>query len=528
MTFRHRTFFNVTRKLASFALLLGLTSLIVRSQVQESLLPGLAQVGAANLPVEIASVSAPFAMPQFARPKFAELRVELAPVASGTLATHAIQSAIDEVSAKHGGTVVISKGIWNTGRIVLKNNVNLHLSEGAELHFSGRVEDYQPAVFTRTEGVEVMSLGALIYAAGQQNIALTGKGKLVGPPLDCPLRKQKNPVSVDKLDAAQPVAERLYDGRNNGPVFLPVFFGPVNCRGVFLEGVTFERSALWNIVPLYCDGVIIRGVTVNSVQIPSGDGIDIDSSCNVLIEYCTFSCGDDCVVIKSGRGEDALRVNKPSEFIVMRNCLVLKGHAGISTGSESGGMIRNLYVCDSVFLEPVVGIRLKTRRPRAGGGEHLFYERLRIGQCSTAIAWDMLGEAQFVGQAASRLPAWPVTKLTPAYTDVSINQVLVEKARFAIKVIGLPESPATKILIQNLSVTTSERPLILNDVAGFVLKNSVLKSTNHTIGFLDAREITFENCRFDVPDGKLDLDVSGDLSKNIQFHNCTPKTESPK
>jgi hypothetical protein len=138
----------------------------------------------------------------------------------------------------------------------------------------------------------------------------------------------------------------------------------------------------------------------------------------------------------------------------------------------------------------------------------------------------MLGESQFVGQAASRLPAWPVTKLTPVYRDVFINQVLIEKTRFAIKVIGLPESPATKILIQNLSATTSERPIVLNDVEGFVLKNAEIKSANRTIGILDAREISFENCRFDVPEGKLDLEVAGDLSKNIQFHNCTPKMES--
>ncbi|MFT3868059.1 MAG: glycosyl hydrolase family 28 protein [Nibricoccus sp.] len=495
----------------------------VRAQVQPTLLPKADQVGSANLPAEIAPVSAPFAAPQFARPKFPALRVEVASVADGQLATNVIQSAIDDVSAKHGGTVVISKGVWNIGRLVLKSNVNLHLNEGAELHFSGRVEDYQPAVFTRSEGVEVFSLGALIYANGEQNIAVTGQGKLVGPPLDCALRKQRNPVSVDKIDARTPVAERLCDGRNNGPVYLPVFIGPVNCRSVLIEGVTLERSALWNIVPLYCDGVIIRGVTIDSVNITSGDGIDIDSSRNVLIEYCTFSCGDDAVAIKSGRGEDALRVNVPSENIVMRNCLVVKAHAGISTGSETGGMVRNLYVCDSVFQEPVVGIRFKTRRPRAGGGEHLFYERIRIGRCSTAIAWDMLGEAQFVGAAASRLPIPPVTKLTPVYRDVSVNQVQVDNARFAIKVIGLPESPATKILIQNLSATTSERPIILNDVTGFVLKNAAIKSASGTIAALDARDITFENCRFDVPNDKLNLDASGELSKNIRFKNCTPR-----
>lgn len=514
-------------RLAALSFVLA-ASPLVRAQLQETLLPTRAHVGASNLPSEIAPVAAPFELPPFERPRFPSLRVEVAQVAGGPLSTQAIQEAIDDVSAKQGGTVVIPKGVWHTGRLVLKNDVNLHVSEGAELHFSGRVDDYQPAVFTRTEGVEVFSVGALIYANGQRNIALTGKGKLVGPPLDSELRARSNPVSVDKIDARTPVAERRYDGAAGGPVFLPVFVGPVNCRGVLIEGVTFERSALWNVVPLYCDGVIVRGVTIDSHGIPRGDGIDVDSSRNVLIEYCTFNCGDDAVAIKSGRGEDALRVNVPSENIVMRNCLVLKAHAGISTGSETGGMVRNLYVCDNVFEEPVVGIRFKTRRPRAGGGERLFYERIRIGRCSTAIAWDMLGEAQFVGGAANRLPMPAVGPLTPVYRDISVDQVQVDNARTAIKVIGLPESPATRILIQNFAATTSPsatanpHPVILNDVAGFILKNAAIKSTNRTISALDARDIVFENCRFEVPDGKLSLSVSGERSEKIQFRNCSP------
>ncbi|MFT3781322.1 MAG: glycoside hydrolase family 28 protein [Nibricoccus sp.] len=503
-------------------LLLGATCLTAWTKVNESLIPAADNVGAAMMPAEIAAISAPFLMPPLTRPRFPSLRVVVVLGATEELATRAIQAAIDEVSAKNGGTVILSKGVWKTGRLSLKSNVNLHLESGAELQFSGRVEDYQPAVFTRTEGVEVFSLGALIYANGQENISLTGQGRLIGPPLDSPMRKQKNRVSVDKIDARQPVVERRCDGRGGGPVYLPVFFGPINCRNVLVEGLTFEQSALWNIVPQYCDRVIIRGVTVESEKIPSGDGIDVDSSRNVLIEYCTFSCGDDCVVIKAGRGEDALRVDKSSEFIVMRNCLVRKGHAGISTGSETGGMIRNLYVCDSVFQEPVVGIRLKTRRPRAGGGEKLYYERIRIGQCSTAIAWDMLGESKFVGEEASRLPERAVTKLTPVYRDVTIKQVLAEKARFAIKVIGIPESPAANIVIEDVTATTTERPIILNDVDGFALRNADIKSANDTIGFLDARKVVFENCRFDTTTGQLNLDVAGERSREIEFRNCTP------
>src|SRR5690606_21678169 len=140
--------------------------------------PHKGEVGAANLPVEIASVTAPFAMPAFEKPSFPAFSVSIAETGAteGEWSTVAIQTAIDDVSAQGGGRVLVPAGIWQTGRLVLKSNVELHLEEGAELHFSADVADYRPAVFTRNEGIELMSLGACLYANGQTHIAVTGQG----------------------------------------------------------------------------------------------------------------------------------------------------------------------------------------------------------------------------------------------------------------------------------------------------------------------------------------------------------------
>ena len=115
-----------------------------------------------------------------------------------------------------------------------------------------------------------------------------------------------------------PIEQRIYDGMEGRTFYRPKTISPINCTNVLIEGITMERSTLWNVVPIYCENVIIRGITVNSTKVPSGDGIDIESCKNVLIEYCTLNCGDDCFTLKAGRAEDGLRVGKPTENVVIR------------------------------------------------------------------------------------------------------------------------------------------------------------------------------------------------------------------
>lgn len=489
--------------------------------------PDKTQVGATALPDgEIAPVKAPFPMPAFRKPRFPERSVTIADhgARENELATKAIQAAIDTVSGQGGGTVIVPPGKWLTGRISLKSNVNFHVADGAELNFSGNVEDYRPAVFTRNEGVEVMSLGALIYANGQDNIAVTGKGKLIGPPRDCPVIKQVMNASVVEnfIDASTPVEKRVYEGHDGSPIFLPMFVSPINCTNVYVEGVTLEQTPFWNIVPVYCDGVIIRGVTVHSVGIPRGDGIDIESSRNVLIEYSTLSSGDDCFTLKSGRGDDGLRVNKPTENVVVRHCLAQQGHGGLTLGSETAGMIRNVYVHDTVFDGTGTGIRFKTRRPRGGGGEKVTFERIRMDLTGEAITADMLGARMYVGELADRLPARPVGKLTPRFHDVVVRDIIVERSRQFVKLTGIPESPFRNLTVENADVRCA-RLIQVSDARGLSIRNARIESEDATIALLDVDGLTFDNVRFDVPNGHIAANLQGDATANVRFQNCTPE-----
>lgn len=480
---------------------------------KKSQIPTQEQVGVKNLTDEIAPVKAPFATIRFAKPVFPDAKVIL-DLTTTALNTNRIQKAIDELSAKGGGTIIVPNGIWKTGRIQLKNNINLHLEDNAQLVFSGEIKDFLPVVFTRIEGVEVMSLGACIYANGATNIAITGNGKLVGPQKGS-IRNNilTKDVIENVIDAKTPVAERIVDGSKQDWIFPPMFISPINCKKIYIEGVSLSNTAFWNIVPIYCDNVIIRGVTVNSVGTPRGDGIDIDSSKNVLIEYCNLSTGDDCFTMKAGRAEDGIRVNKATENIVVRYCLALKGHGGITCGSETAGMIRNLYVHDCVFIDSGVGIRFKTRRNRGGGGENLTYERIRMNLDQTAIKWDMLGSSGSVGDLADRLPARAITPLTPKFEKITIKDIIIENCSNFIKVFGIPESPVNHLTIENATVNCGEL-FNAHDLRNAVFRNNTITTKDSTLFLLDSKNVLFDQIDFQTKN-PVQLDIKGSLSDSI-------------
>lgn len=462
-------------------------------------LPTKEQVGAHALPERIEPIVAPFAMPQLKKPEFPACTLTIENPRPAQDATRIIRQAIDRLHKRGGGTVVVAPGIWKTGRITLKSNVDLHLSEGAELQIGGRIEDFLPAVFTRVEGVEVMSSGGFIYAHRAENIAITGRGKIVGPPMDAPVRTAKNAPGVVEvaIDPNMPVAERIHDGAEGRYFYKPKSICLVECKNILIEGITIERSVTWNVVPIYCDGVIIRGITVNSEGIPTSDGIDIESSRNVLIEYATLNNGDDCFTMKAGRDIDGMRVGRPTENVVVRHCLSEAGHGAITIGSETAGWIRNVYLHDCLFDGTDRGFRFKTRRPRGGGGEHIYYERVVMNIRRSAIDWDLLGSRTYVGELADRLPKREINALTPVFRNIFMRDVKIDTREQFINAKCIPEAPLSNVLMENMEVT-SGKLILARDVNGFTIRNSVIRSAEQHIELLDAHGFMLENVLFSV------------------------------
>ena len=240
----------------------------------------------------------------------------------------AINQAILQCSLSGGGTVIVPKGTFYTGPITLKSNVNFHLEEGAVLKFSTDQSLYFPAVLTRWEGIDCYNAHPLIYAYGESNIAITGKGIIDGQgsmetwwPM-CGAVKygwkegmvaQRNGGRERLLmygETSTPVYKRLMKPEDG---MRPQLLNLHSCHTILIEGVTLLNSPFWVIHPLFCESLIVSGVTVFN-RGPNGDGCDPESCKNVLIENCTFDTGDDCIAIKSGRNEDGRKWNIPSEI----------------------------------------------------------------------------------------------------------------------------------------------------------------------------------------------------------------------
>ena len=451
-------------------------------RVEDYDVPTRQDVGPQAMTPEIAPIEAPFDMPQLRRPHIPGKKIEVKMAKKG-MSTQAIQAAIDRASVQGGGRVVIPEGRWLTGRICLKSNVELHLDKGCELHFSGMIKDYLPVVFTRDEGIEIYSLGACIYACDAENIAITGSGRIVGPATDCEIYQtnKERALNIEKIvDPSTPVSERVFDGQGETTaVFLPKTIAPINCRNVLIEGVTLDNGLYWNVVPQYCENVIIRGVTVNSYGHGRTDGIDVESSRNVLVEYCSLDCQDDTYTMKSGRGADGLRVGRPTENVIVRYCLALRGAGGIVCGTEVAGGIHNVYCHDCVFDGTDQAVRIKTLRPRGGGVEGLFVQRVRANVTGAAFYCDMLGSLKWGGDLARRLPKRDVNQLTPDFNTIRIDNVVVEHCQQLVQALGLPERPLRNVLMSRVKANC-ERFVMMRDVQAFVLQDAVIDATDTT------------------------------------------------
>lgn len=494
------------------------------SLLETSSIVRLDEVGTAKMPADIAPITGtPFKMKPLKRPVFKNnvATLEQADADSRGLYTKAINDKIAQLSKRGGGRLVVPAGRWLTGRVELKSNVDLHLEEGCVLEFSKEQADYLPAVLTRHEGIDIMGAGGFIYANKAKNIALTGKGIVMGPPMGVEMRKLKNGNSVVEkdVDYRLPIEKRVFDGQNGTTFYRPKSFAPINCKNVLVEGVTFERSVLWNINPIYCENVIIRGITVHSVGIPSGDGIDLSSCKNVLIEYSTLSCGDDCFTLKSGRCEDGLRVNKPTENVVIRYCLAERGHGGITTGSETAGGIKNIYLHHCVFNGTDRGFRFKSRRNRGGVTSDIIYDNVRLINVKEAFTWDFLGSKQFVGKLAQRNPPLAVTPLTPSVRDIRISNFIVESSDRMLGMNVIPEMPTTGIVIENGVVCTNQIFKTVNDVEQLTLRNLVIQATDNSINIDNSRNITFDKVTFYVPGKSLVYNIKGEKGEKPIIKN---------
>jgi polygalacturonase/lysophospholipase L1-like esterase len=397
-------------------------------------------------------------------------------VADGkTVCTEAFRKAVAACNKAGGGRVVVPAGTFLTGPIHLKSNVNLHASEGATVKFIQDPKAYLPLVYTRWEGMELLNYSPFIYAFEQQNIAVTGTGTLDGNSDDehwWPWKGQErhgwkkdepNQLKARKTleeltERGALVAERVF---GEGHYLRPQFVQPYRCTNVLIEGVQIINSPMWELNPVLCANVTVRGVRIQSHG-PNNDGCDPESCRDVLIEDCTFDTGDDCIAVKSGRNADGRRLNVPSENIVIRGCRMKDGHGGVTIGSEISGGVRYLFAENCTMDSPNLdhALRFKNNAVRGGLLENIFFRNITVGQVAHAVL-----TVDFNYEEGAK------GKFTPVVRNLVVDGLKSGKSRHALDVQGFPEAPVYGLRLKDCTFENVERPSIVRNVSGMTLEN---------------------------------------------------------
>jgi len=473
-----------------------------------------------------------------------------------TLNTKSINATIDALSKKGGGVVLIPSGLWLTGPVVLKNNINLHLAAGATLLFTTDKNEY-PLIEANWEGLPQMRNQSPISATNASNIAITGKGIIDGNgdvwravktdkltesqwknkvtsggvvsddkktwyPSEGYVRgsKMQNPGAISsEKDAA------FYKGIKD---FLrPNLVLLTSCKYVLLEGVTFQNAPAWCLHPLMCENLTVRNVFVkNPWYAQNGDGIDAESCKNVLIENTVFDVGDDALCMKSGRDAEGRKRGMPIENVIIRNCTVYAAHGGFVIGSEMSGGARNIYVNNCTFIGTDIGLRFKTTRGRGGIVENIFIKNIYMKDIpAEAILFDMYYMAKdpvaLAGEKRElpKVEFKPVDETTPQFRNFHISNVYCNGAEKGIFVRGLPEMHVKDIILENM-VLQAKKGIDVQEASGITFKNIKIISTetNPVIDIVQSDKLVFDNITY--KDGaELLFRVSGERSGGISIKN---------
>jgi polygalacturonase len=383
-------------------------------------------------------------------------------VADGkTDCTEAIRKAID-ACAKSGGRVVIPAGDYLTGPIHLQSGVNLHLATNATLKFSTDPKAYLPAVFSRFEGIECYNYSPFIYAFGQKNIAVTGDGTLDGQATEENWLRWKGKKGATNTQTAAnnrlkkmaedgvPVAQRRF---GEGDYLRPNFIHFSRCRNVLIEGVRIRRSPMWEIHPVLCTNVIVRGVEIVSHG-ANNDGCDPESCRDVLIENCLFDTGDDCIAIKSGRNADGRRVGVPSVNLIIRGCTMRDGHGGVTIGSEISGSCSNVFAenCEMNSPNLTCALRLKSNAVRGGIEQNIFMRNVKVGQVSDSVL-----QIDFLYEEGTNGPCKPVAH------NVVMENITVDHTPRVLNVRGFPGAEISQVRIYNSTFKQIQKPDLIKD-----------------------------------------------------------------
>lgn len=381
---------------------------------------------------------------------------------NSTNSTASIQKAIDE-AAKKGGTVTFEKGIYVTGALFLKSNVHLKVDEGVTLLASHDESEY-PRKPTRVAGIEMEWLSALINVNDAKNVKISGKGTIDGNGKKWwdkywNLRREYEPKGLRWASDYDAERVRLMIVSRSSDVTI--------------ENVSLKRSGFWTVQILYSEFVTVDGVKISDNGGPSTDGVDVDSSRYVLIQNCDIDNNDDDICLKAGRDFDGLRVNRPTEYVFIRDNIIRRGAGIISIGSETSGGIRYVVALNNQGIGTSNAVRLKSAKTRGGFIHDVLVRGLKLENVANPFSFTLnwnpsYSYASIPKEITSYPDFWkvmttPVLPIEKGYCDISNIRIENVEARGANRIFtadGLPDKFIRNVEFSNITAEGKEAGII--------------------------------------------------------------------
>jgi DNA sulfur modification protein DndE len=495
-------------------------------------------------------------MPHFKRDTFNIL--SYGAVADGfTLNSAAINKAIDECAKNGGGVVLVPRGSFVSGPIVMQSNINLHLDNGALIIYTNDFGQY-PLVVSSFEGVDAARCQSPLVAENLENIAITGQGIMNGNGFYWrPLKKDKmtesqwkahqkvygGVLSADgKTWYCSPKALKAAVTNNIGKLtggktikdfedvkdyMRPNMIRISQCKNVLINGVTFENSPAWTTHITMSEHITVKNLTVKNAWYGANtDAIDLESCKNALLEDCRFDTGDDGITIKSGRDADGRKRGMPTRDVIVKNCIVYHAHGGFVVGSEMSGGVNNVFVSNCTFIGSDIGLRFKTTRGRGGMVENIYVDNVSMKDIpAEAILFDMyyMAKDPVILAGEKREPpiveTKPVDETTPQFQNFYFRNITCNGASKGILVRGIPEMHIKNILIENAFLQADEG-IDIQEASNITLNNITMlcKNTDPVLYVLNSDGITLNNFKYTDSAAVLAM-VQGERTKAVNILN---------
>ncbi len=371
-------------------------------------------------------------------------------------ATEAFRRAIGAAKKAGGGTVFVPAGQYVSGPIEMVSNLTLDFDAGAMVEFPAVMLPFTPG---RQQGIETLTPVPLIGGHDLENVAVVGRGVLMSNNADwMKLHGREQPEGDNPGSANGPHWEQLLNDLNAGKTIAeeeykeaaaelrPSFVRFMNCKNILVSGLRFAGSPMWTVHLLYSENATVENLVIEAYPGVHTDGIVVDSSRFVRIANDYIDTGDDGIVIKSGKDADGLRVNRPTEDVVITNCTVHHAHGAVSIGSETSGSIRNIAASNMTAVDTENGARIKSARGRGGVVEDIRFDNWTMENVGEGI----VVTNTYLMEGERRRGQEPVSKTTPVFRNIAMSHMTIDGAKTLIDIEGLPEMPIQDLRISDV------------------------------------------------------------------------------